>query len=72
MSADKRGWRWPAVFGLLFLLSQDLWFWGEDIRLGPGNFPLRIYYFVLLQLALAALLALFVRRLLRRKPGTRD
>ena len=62
MSADKRSWRWTLAFGLLFMLSQDLWFWADDTVLGPGNFPLRIYYFLLLQLALAALLALFVRR----------
>ena len=60
------------IFGLLFLLSQDLWFWDAAIHLGPGNFPLRIYYFVLLQFLLVVLLAVFVRRLLRGDEGEPD
>ena len=64
--------RWTGLFAALFLLSQDLWFWDSAIHLGPGNFPLRIYYFLFLQLLLAVLLAVFVRRLLRRKEGEPD
>jgi hypothetical protein len=66
-------WRWSGTFGLLFLLSQDFWFWDGAVVLGPGNFPLRIYYFLMLQLLLTLLLLFFVRRRLRRgsgKPGS--
>ena len=72
MSIKTSIWRWTGAFATLFLLSQDLWFWDAAISLGPGNFPLRIYYFVFLQLLLAVLLAVFVRRLLRRKKGQPD
>ena len=72
MSLNNRTWRWTGAFASLFLLSQDLWFWDGGIHLGPGNFPLRIYYFLFLQLLLAVLLAVFIRHLLRRKEGEPD
>ncbi len=72
MSDSNSTWRWTGAFAALFLLSQDLWFWDAAIHLGPGNFPLRIYYFLFLQLLLAVLLAVFVRRLLRRKEDEPD
>ena len=72
MSLNNSTWRWTGAFAALFLFSQDLWFWDAAIHLGPGNFPLRIYYFVLLQFLLVVLLAVFVRRLLRGHEGEPD
>ncbi len=69
MSDYTANWRWSGLFATLFLLSQDFWFWDDAVRLGPGNFPLRIYYFLVLQLILTVLLAVFVRRLLRKGSG---
>lgn len=63
MSINKSSWLWAAIFSLLFLLSQDLWFgWDSPLQLGPWNFPARIYYFVFLQFLLAALLVVFLSR----------
>jgi len=71
MLRNNHSWRWTGAFSSLFLLSQDYWFWDSGVQLGPGNFPLRIYYFLLLQLLLAVLLAAMIRAMLRddsRKP----
>jgi len=64
---------WAGIFAIVFLLSQDHWFlWGDQVRLGPLNFPLRIYYFVFLQFLLAALLGIFLTRWWDRKPNDSD
>ena len=64
---------WAGVFALIFLLSQDHWFlWDDQLRLGPWNFPLRIYYFVFLQFLLAALLGVFFAHCSGRKPNDSD
>ena len=60
MSLNNSTWRWTGAFATLFLLSQDLWFWDAAIHLGPGNFPLRIYYFVLLQFLLVSFFSLIL------------
>ena len=46
-------WAWSSGFGLLFVLSLDYWWWDGPVRFGPFGLPLWIYYFALLQLALA-------------------
>ena len=69
MSNKAINWFWSGLFVTLFLLSQDFWFWDGAIRLGPWNLPLRIYYFLLLQLSLTVLLAFFIRRHLRKGSG---
>ena len=53
---------WAVTFGLIFALSLDYWAWGRPVRLGLFGLPLWVYYFFLLQLVLAAALALFARR----------
>ena len=46
-------WLWSAGFGVLFVLSLDYWWWEGPVRFGPFGLPLWIYYFILLQFALA-------------------
>ena len=53
---------WAGVFGLLFLLSLDYWWWDGPVRFGPFGLPAWIYYFVLLQLLLALAVWRFGRR----------
>ena len=72
MSNNTANWCWSGLFAALFLLSQDFWFWDDVVKLGPANFPLRIYYFLILQLMLSVSLALVVRRLLRKGPDEAD
>ena len=73
MSAIKGSCLWAGIFVLLFLFSQLHWFLADDpIRLGPWNFPLRIYYFLLLQFLLAVALGLFLARRSGRKPNNTD
>lgn len=50
---------WFALFMLLFLLSQSFWSWADELVLGPANFPVWIFYFLGLQIALAILLMVF-------------
>lgn len=45
---------WFALFAGLFLLSQDFIFWNDNPPLSIGGFPLWMYGFVLLQIALVA------------------
>lgn len=73
VSVKTGGCLWAGVFALIFLLSQDHWFlWDNQLRLGPWNFPLRIYYFIFLQFLLAAMLRLFLVRGTGRKPNDSD
>ncbi len=51
---------WSILFALLFLLSQDFLLWDGEIHTGPWGFPLRVFYFLLLQGLLVALLAGFL------------
>jgi len=46
MKGEGRGreWKWALGFGLLFLLGNDYWMWGNS-RLGPLNFPWWMWYF---------------------------
>jgi len=47
-----RNWNWALGFGLLFLLGNDYWMWGNS-RLGPLNFPWWMWYFFGLCLLMA-------------------
>jgi SSS family solute:Na+ symporter len=55
-----RGWRWAAVFGLVFLLGNDFWAWR---RAGPVwlGLPGWLWYYFGLCLLLSGLIALMVR-----------
>ena len=70
MSAIKGSCFWAGIYVLLFLFSQLHWFLADD--LGPWNFPLRIYYFLLLQCLLAVVLGLFLARRPGREPNDAD
>lgn len=50
---------WFALFTLLFLLSQGLWLWTDELLLGPLNYPIWVFFFLALQIALACLLIAF-------------
>ena len=52
---------WIIIFVVLFLLSLDFWSWGGGPSRGPLGIPRWIYYFLLLQLALAAAIHFFGR-----------
>ena len=51
---------WSILFILLFLLSQDFPLWDGEVHTGPGGFPLRVFYFLLLQGLLVVLLVSFL------------
>lgn len=51
---------WGILFVLLFLLSQDFLLWDGEIHTGPWGFPLRVFYFLLLQGLLVVLLTGFL------------
>jgi len=55
-----RNWQWALGFGLLFLLGNDYWMWGNS-RLGPLNFPLWMWYFFGLCLLMALAFWRFAR-----------
>ncbi len=57
---SAQGWKWAAVFGLLFLAAQDYWRWGE---IGPLllGIPLWAWYFVGLSLLQTGAMALWLR-----------
>ncbi|MDH3979286.1 MAG: hypothetical protein OEU91_02095 [Gammaproteobacteria bacterium] len=57
---QPRNLTWSILFALLFLLSQDFLFWNGEIHTGPWGFPLRVFYFLLLQGLLVALLVGFL------------
>lgn len=59
MSKSSSALLWLALFTLLFLLSQVYWLWADDPALGPWNFPIWIFFFLGLQIALALLLIVF-------------
>ena len=59
---NRSGVWWSLVLVALFILSLDFWWWDGPIRFGPLHLPRWIYYFVLLQLLLAAAVHLFGRR----------
>jgi hypothetical protein len=50
---------WMSLFALLIILSLDYWWWGAVTRLGPLGLPSWVFYFALLQIALAAGLYFF-------------
>ena len=50
---------WTSLFVVLTILSLDYWWWGAATRLGPTGLPIWIFYFVLLQLVLAACVYFF-------------
>ena len=50
----RSGWKWAAVFAVMFILGNDFWNWGDG-RLGPLGFPWWVWYF----LGLCVLLAVF-------------
>lgn len=54
--------RWVCLFGAIFLLSLDIWWWNLPTRLGPFGFPWWVYYFVGLQIVLAIALGRFAAR----------
>lgn len=54
--------RWAVVFGVIFALSLDFWWWDGQPAFGPLHLPRWIYYFALLQFLLAGAVHLFGRR----------
>jgi hypothetical protein len=72
MEHKRRVWPWIGIFAFIFLLSQDFWFWDGELKLGPWNFPLRVYYFLLLQFLLAVALGVFILRSSRRERDESD
>ena len=45
---------WAFLFVVLTVLSLDYWWWGAATTLGVMGLPVWVFYFVLLQFALAA------------------
>jgi len=54
-------WFYYIVFFTIFLLSLDYWT-SDEIRFGFFNLPYRVYYFIILQFILAAVIYLFSKR----------
>ncbi len=52
---------WSSLFAGLSVLSLDYWWWGRPARLGLFGLPTWVFYFVLLQFALAVAVYLFAR-----------
>ncbi len=50
---------WMAIFGTVFILSIDFWYWDVDFVVF-GFLPIWVLRLVLLQLLLAVLIYLFV------------
>ena len=53
---------WTIVAAALLGASLDFWRWHEPVTLGPLGVPRWTVYFVVLQLVLAAAVAMFARR----------
>jgi SSS family solute:Na+ symporter len=61
-----RGWRWAAVFGLVFLLGNDFWAWRQATPLWLG-LPSWLWYYIGLCLLLCLLMLVMLRP--RRRTG---
>jgi len=48
------GWKWIAIFAVMFILGNDFWNWGDG-KLGPLGFPWWVWYFLGLCVLLAVL-----------------
>ena len=55
-----RGWRWAAVFGIVFLLGNDFWAWRRATPFWLA-LPSWLWYYVALTLLLFGLIVLLVR-----------
>ncbi len=52
-------WGWTLLFGVVFALSMDFWWWDGPVTFGPLTLPRWIYYFVLLQFGFAVAVHFF-------------
>jgi SSS family solute:Na+ symporter len=69
-----RGWRWAALFGLLFLAANDFWAW-HQAKASVFGLPLWLWYHVGLTVLLFLLMAAMLRtrsRTSTRQPGQGD
>ena len=65
MTRRRAAWMWAVIFLLLFALSMDFWWWDDAVTFGPFHLPTWLFYFIALQLLLAAAIEIFTHHFWR-------
>ena len=63
----KKSLIWFILFTILFMLSQDFWFWDLPVNLGILGLPTWLYWFFGIHLLLILVIYLFTRHFWKSK-----